>query len=219
MKTLANDPLRIVSGDFVAAAATPDSIPAASEVEIAFVGRSNVGKSTLLNTLCLRKSLFRTSSTPGCTRQLVFFSAKTKDGAKITLVDVPGYGYAARSKAERKQWSQLIETYLTERSTLAGVAVLIDVRRGIEQEERDLIELLKGQARTHRPELSLTAIATKIDKTPAHQRMASLKQIQSELGIPTLPFSARLPETHTPAWHQLRRALGLHPEAYAGALE
>jgi GTP-binding protein len=206
--TLESHPLRIVSGDFVAAAAIASSVPAPQEVEIAFLGRSNVGKSSLLNALCLRKRLFRTSSTPGCTRKLLFFAARTKDGAHLTLVDVPGYGYAARSKTERKQWAELIDGYLGTRPTLAAAALLIDGRRGVEQEERDLVQTLTT-ASPARPAVSVVAVATKLDKTPAPQRDKALAQIRRELGVPALGFSVRLAATHAPLWQALRTAASL----------
>jgi GTP-binding protein len=206
--TLDGDPLRIVSGDFLAAAAVPASVPPPRDVEIAFLGRSNVGKSSLLNAVCLRKRLFRTSSTPGCTRQLVFFAARTKDGAHLTLVDVPGYGYAARSKAERKQWAALIDEYLGSRPTLRAAALLIDGRRGVQDEERDLVQAL-GSANPARPAVQIVAVVTKFDKSPAHERQKALLAIGGELRVPTLGFSLRLPATHAPLWRALRQAASL----------
>ena len=85
------------------------------QIEIAFAGRSNVGKSSLLNKLMNRKNLARTSSTPGCTRQINFFSVRTAQGINLSLVDLPGYGYAKRSKDERKLWAELIDGYLDSR--------------------------------------------------------------------------------------------------------
>lgn len=206
--SLTLDPLRIVSGDFVAAAAVPESVPPPRDMEIAFLGRSNVGKSSLLNALCLRKRLFRTSSTPGCTRQLVFFAARTKDGAQLTLVDVPGFGYAARSKTERKQWAELIDRYLAGRPTLCAAAVLVDGRRGVQQEERDLVEALR-QATPARPGVQVVAVVTKLDKTPGPERKKALERVGRELGAPALGFSVRLPATHAPLWHALRQAASL----------
>lgn len=209
MKPLPEDPLRIVSGDFIAAAATPASIPPPQEIEIAFVGRSNVGKSSLLNTLCGRRNAFRTSSTPGCTRQLVFFSIRTKDDARLTLVDVPGYGYAQRSKAERKLWAELIESYLLERTTLAGVALLIDARRTPSQDELDIMQLLKSPEATRRAPVAITAIATKLDKLPSVKHASTLAAMKRALDTPTVGFSTRVVETHAAVWRRLRSDVGL----------
>src|SRR5215475_3229804 len=132
---------RIVDARFVASVPAARLLPPPTGVEIAFAGRSNVGKSTLLNALLERKGLARTSSTPGCTRELVVFEAVAADGAVLTFVDLPGYGYAKRSKAERASWAGLVEDYLLGRPSLAAVVVLLDVRRGMESDDADLLEL------------------------------------------------------------------------------
>lgn len=208
--TLAADPQRIVDGQFVAAAAVLSSLPPPFQVEIAFLGRSNVGKSSLLNTLCQRRNLFRTSSTPGCTRQLIFLNARTKDKAELTLVDVPGYGYAQRSKGERDTWAKLIDSYLGERPTLRAAALLIDGRRDVQSEERDVIQMLT-EPNVARPRVGVVVVVTKLDKLATHQRAATLARIRRELRLETVGFSTRLPETHVAVWHALRRAASLAP--------
>jgi GTP-binding protein len=206
--SLSTDPQRIVSGNFLAAAAEATSLPPPALVEIAFLGRSNVGKSSLLNTICQRRSLFRTSSTPGCTRQLVFFSAKTKDAAELTLVDVPGYGYAQRSKGERQAWAALIDAYLGGRPTLRAAALLIDGRRDIQTEERELTQLLTTKT-VARPPIQLVAVVTKLDKLSTQKRPPVLARVEKELGLETVGFSTRLAETHVAVWRALRRAASL----------
>ena len=123
------EPWRVIEAEFAAGATALEQLPPPNNVELAFAGRSNVGKSSLLNALMDRRRLVRTSSTPGCTRKINFFRTKARDGAVLTLVDLPGYGYAKRSKAERKLWSELIEAYLIQRDHLRGVVILVDARR------------------------------------------------------------------------------------------
>src|SRR5260221_10017991 len=134
---------RVVEAQFVAGAVDNASLPAPALAEIAFAGRSNVGKSSLLNTMMQRRGLARTSGTPGCTRQLNVFEVRCADGLTLHFVDLPGYGWARRSKAERGQWQGMIEGYLRGRASLRAVVVIVDVRRGLEEEERQLVEFLQ----------------------------------------------------------------------------
>src|SRR5579862_9263712 len=135
--------IRVVDAKFVAGAVDLASMPPPTLVEVAFAGRSNVGKSSLLNTMMQRKGLARTSNTPGCTRQLNVFEVRCADGLALRFVDLPGYGWARRSKTERGEWQGMIEGYLTGRSALRAVVVLVDVRRGVEDEEMELVDFLK----------------------------------------------------------------------------
>jgi GTP-binding protein len=158
--------VRVSTAEFAAGAARKDQVPATSHFEdapeIAFAGRSNVGKSSLLNMLLSRRGLARTSNTPGCTRQINFFDvtlARTESPHRVVFVDLPGYGYAKVSKTEGRAWKDLLEGYLSLRPTLRAVVLLVDVRRGLEQEEEDLIEFL-----AQRQELELVVVATKVDK-------------------------------------------------------
>src|SRR6185503_16837281 len=112
------DPLQIIDASFVAGAASMDSLPPPVTAEVAFAGRSNVGKSSLINALIERKGLVRTSSTPGSTRQINLYEVRAADGMVVRLVDLPGYGFTRRSKAEMASWAQLIEGYLSDRVTL-----------------------------------------------------------------------------------------------------
>ncbi|MFO7177873.1 MAG: ribosome biogenesis GTP-binding protein YihA/YsxC [Pseudomonadota bacterium] len=197
---------QIVDARFTAQASAPEQLPPPVSLEIAFVGRSNVGKSSLLNRLMQRRNLARTSSTPGCTRRITFFEVRTRDGTLLTLVDLPGYGYAARSKIERRSWSQLIEHYLASRPSLSAVALLVDVRRGLEDEERDLIDLLKA-ASPSRAAPRVVLVATKIDKLPRSRRLASVQAIAREAGQPCIGFSTELPDTTAAVWQALRTAI------------
>ncbi len=203
---------RIVSAEFTAAAKSAAELPPPLQIEIAFAGRSNVGKSSLLNTLMNRRNLARTSSTPGCTRQINFFSARTASGMNVTLVDLPGYGYAKRSKDERKLWAELIDGYLLERPTLRAVALLVDVRRGLEDDDLGLIEMLETGSRSARSALKTLVVATKLDKLRSGERAHALAKIKAP-GAQVLGFSTELPESAGQLWSALERRAGLFTDA------
>jgi GTP-binding protein len=157
---------------FIAEARALGDLPVAAAPEIAIAGRSNVGKSTLLNRLANRKGLARTSKTPGRTRGLVMFSLRFRRGPKapdvpvdeLRLIDLPGYGYAQVSQTERRGWQPLIEGYTRTRRALALFVVLIDSRRGIEDEERQLYEWLGTE------NVPAQIVFTKVDKLTASAR-------------------------------------------------
>jgi GTP-binding protein len=197
----------IVDAAFAAAASGSLSLPAPVQLEIAFAGRSNVGKSTLLNGLMRRKALARTSNTPGCTRTINFFDVRTQDGVALKLVDLPGYGYAKRAKAEREGWADLIEAYLLERPTLRLVVLLVDARRGMEQEEHDLLELLRSPSRSNRAEPQSLIVATKLDKLPANAQKPALQKLRAG-GLKVLggPPSS---ETYAQIWTRIRELVGV----------
>src|SRR6478609_9487115 len=200
---------RIVNAEFSAAAKAQAELPPPLQLEVAFAGRSNVGKSSLLNKLMNRKSLARTSSTPGCTRQINFFSVRTAQGVHLNLVDLPGYGYAKRSKEERKLWAELIDGYLLERPTLRAVAVLVDVRRGLEDDDLGLIEMLEsGSSSGGRADFKTLIVATKLDKLRAGERAAALAKIKAP-GAVVFGFSTELPETASALWSYLERQTGI----------
>ena len=139
---------------FTMGAASPDQVPDTDLPEIAFAGRSNVGKSSLINALCGRKGLARISRTPGRTQQLNFFVL----GDRLSLADLPGYGYAHASKASIGQWTRLVITYLKGRAQLRRACLLVDARRGIGDADRDVMELLDGAA------VAYQVVLTKCDK-------------------------------------------------------
>jgi GTP-binding protein len=203
---------RIVSAEFTAAAKSAAELPPPLQIEIAFAGRSNVGKSSLLNKLMNRRNLARTSSTPGCTRQINFFSARTANGTNVSLVDLPGYGYAKRSKDERKLWAELIDGYLLQRPTLRAVALLVDVRRGLEEDDLGLIEMLETGGSRSRSALQTLIVATKLDKLRSGERANALAKIKAP-GALVLGFSTELPESAEQLWSVLERRAGLFADA------
>ena len=184
-------------------------LPPPVGAEIAFAGRSNVGKSSLINALVARRNLARTSGTPGCTRQIVCFQARFGDGAVLTLADLPGYGYAKRSKSERSDWASLIDHYLLGRPTLRLVVMLVDVRRGLEEEEQSLLQMMAEPPRCSRPEVGTLLVATKIDQLPLSQQKLALERLRKESKLPVFGFSKEQPALVPQLWGRLRRSLGL----------
>jgi GTP-binding protein len=138
---------RLFAGEwnFLLAASSLQSLPAMSGPEIAFAGRSNVGKSSLINALTGRRALARTSNTPGRTQELIFFCG----AHRLMLVDMPGYGYAATAKSKIAAWTELIHNYLHGRATLARVYVLIDARHGLKTADDAILDTLGKAAVSH----------------------------------------------------------------------
>lgn len=182
-----------VDAQFRAQAKTLDQLPPPTNVEVAFAGRSNVGKSRLLNAIFERKNLVRTSQTPGCTQAINFFEARTRDGAVLHFVDLPGYGYAERSKTMRKHWGDLIDGYLSMRPTLRAVVVLVDVRRDFGSEERELIDWLSQNSQVDRPPLSLVVVATKTDQMHRSALPLRLQNLSEMAGMNVMGVSIRDP--------------------------
>jgi len=155
--------------DFVSAAPSLASLPPMAGPEIAFAGRSNVGKSSLINALTGRKALARTSNTPGRTQELIFFHGPDR----LVLVDMPGYGYAATAKKKIAAWTSLIHDYLRGRATLARVYVLVDARHGLKDTDDSILDTLGKAAVSH--EIVLTKcdqvgeaeLASRIEATQA----------------------------------------------------
>jgi GTP-binding protein len=199
---------RVVEAEFVAGAVDAASLPAPALAEIAFAGRSNVGKSSLLNAMMQRRSLARTSGTPGCTRQLNVFEVRCAEGLTLRFVDLPGYGWARRSKTERGQWQAMIEGYLRTRASLRAVVVIVDVRRGLEDEERQLVEFLReprsvSEART----VEVILVATKLDKVGAAGRKPALEAVKKGAGGRVVGFSAETGEGREEVWGRIRGAV------------
>src|SRR5690349_11073580 len=155
---------RIFAGEwtFTAAANTAAALPPMRGDEIAFAGRSNVGKSSLINALTGRKSLARTSKTPGRTQELIFFSGPER----LTLVDMPGYGHAAASKEKIAAWTELIEDFLRGRANLARIYVLVDARHGLKDIDAQVLKALSAAAVSHQVVLTKSE-AVKPSELPA----------------------------------------------------
>jgi GTP-binding protein len=188
--------VKVTEARFLGAASSPGGSPAARLPEVAVAGRSNVGKSSLLNTLLGRHGLARTSATPGRTRQLNFFLVNDR----FVIVDLPGYGFAVGSAAERRAWGPLVEGYLRQRRTLRGVVLLVDLRRGLEDEERQLLAFLAHVA------LPAALVVTKVDKLGRGARGRALAALREGVdpGIPVLGFSARTGEGREALWRVVR---------------
>ncbi len=164
---------RLFAGDwqFVAAAGSDASLPKMRGTEIAFAGRSNVGKSSLINALTGRKALARTSRTPGRTQQLNFFSG----GGALNLVDMPGYGYAAASKTKIAAWTELIHTFLRGRANLARVYVLVDARHGLKDTDDQVFAALGQAAVSHQ------VVLTKSDEITEAELARRVGEVEAAL--------------------------------------
>jgi GTP-binding protein len=157
--------------DFVAAAGSVASLPPMRGTEIAFAGRSNVGKSSLINALTGRKALARTSRTPGRTQELIFFT----NGEGLNLVDMPGYGYAAAAKSKIAAWTELIHAFLLGRRNLARVYVLIDARHGLKATDDPTLDALGSAAVSHQ------IVLTKADAVKKSELDARIAEVETAL--------------------------------------
>ena len=190
----------IKSANFVKSATRPGNYPPADFKEVAFAGRSNVGKSSLINVLVNRRGLVRTSSTPGRTQLLNFFDIN----GEFYLVDLPGYGFAKVPLAVKKQWGPMVRTYLEGRDNLRALLLLFDIRRVPQQEEIQLLDWLEEL------QVPTIPIITKVDKITRSRREKQIQPILEATGLPrdafTL-FSALSREGCEEIWQRIEAAL------------
>ncbi len=183
--------------------AKPDQFPDTSRLEFAFLGRSNVGKSSLLNALVQRKQLARTSSTPGKTRMIHFFEVDV-DSQALMLVDLPGYGWARVSRKERESWQSLVEGYLEDREALRTAILLQDLRRDFSEDETLLLDWLAERG------IEALVVLTKGDKLKPMRRAKRAKELRGQLGnrsVPVLLTSSQAKQGIHELWKAIRERL------------
>jgi len=191
---------------FIKSAVKPKDFPPAELPEVAFVGRSNVGKSSLINVLAGRKALVRTSSTPGRTQLINFFDIN----GILTLVDLPGYGYAKAPPDVRKQWGPMIETYLAQRENLKTVVLILDIRRIPSDGDLDMLGWLE---RYNIPPIIVLTKCDKLSKSERAKQTALISAAISRDKNMMLPFSALSKDGRDGIWSEILRMLQISKAA------
>jgi len=193
--------MKVFSADFVRSAFAADQFPRDGRPQVAFVGRSNVGKSSLMNRLLGRKGLARTSSTPGRTRAVNFFLVNDR----FYFVDLPGYGYAKAGRDERQRWAELVESYMAHAPAGTGMVLLVDAKVGATPLDVQALQYLAAF------EAALVVVATKVDKVPRGKRAKALTQVRTTLGLtessPLLAASVKSGEGIAELWKWLSTRL------------
>ena len=188
--------MKITSADFVKSAFKPKDYPPDMLPEVAFSGKSNVGKSSLINTLVNRKGLARTSSTPGRTQSINFF----RINERISFVDLPGYGFAKVPLHIKQQWKPMVESYLKTRESLCLAVVILDIRREPSRDDIDLVEWLTFY------DIPILAVGTKIDKISKNQRFKQKALVKKNLQLEEtqlVMFSAVTGEGKEELWKRI----------------
>jgi GTP-binding protein len=189
--------MKIISAEFIKSAVWPPQYPPATLPEIAFVGRSNVGKSSLINTLVGRKTLAKTSNTPGRTQLINFFTINEK----VSFVDLPGYGFAKVAQSIKKDWGDMIESYLRERLNLALVVFILDIRRDPSEDDLALRDWLEHYR------IPYVYILTKADKLSNNQAVIQKRAIERALQVSVekkpILFSAKTQKGKNEIWQFL----------------
>jgi GTP-binding protein len=193
--------MKIKSANFITSATKPSQYPPADLPEIAFAGRSNVGKSSLINTLVNRKHLVKTSATPGRTQLINFFNINDCIG----FVDLPGYGYARVPVSVRKKWGPMIETFLCKRESLRGIVVIMDIRRTPGTEESDLLHWLEHY------NIARILVITKADKLSKNKQIKQVNHIIQTIGVAkdeVILFSAKTRLGKDAVWDAILALIG-----------
>lgn len=199
----------VKSVEFVMSSPALRGCPAAEWPEVAFAGRSNVGKSSLINSLLNRKGLVRTSSTPGRTQLLNFFSINEA----LYFVDLPGYGFARAPKSVRRQWQPMVHGYLRGRSTLKAVVWLLDVRRDPSQEDLEFLDWLEEC------EIPTIPVITKVDKVSRNELPRRIAKIAERTGLDEevfTPFSVKENRGNADVWELISTAIEVEPQGGEG---
>ncbi|AFM25374.1 ribosome biogenesis GTP-binding protein YihA/YsxC [Desulfomonile tiedjei] len=191
--------MKVSTAEFFRAAEEKKDYPPGEYSELAFAGRSNVGKSSMINTLLGRRNLVRTSKTPGHTRKLNFYLIN----GRLYFVDLPGYGFAKVPLEVREKWRPMVETYLTGRRQLAGVVVIVDARRPPTESDMSLIEFLQAYDKP------LIVAATKADKLTRNQMAEQKRTIRSaiQMDVPIVFFSALNGLGKNELWKEIKKII------------
>ena len=197
--------MKVHSAEFLISAMSPAQYPRQPLSEVAFAGRSNVGKSSLINTLIHRKRLVKTSTTPGKTQSINFFLINQR----FLLVDLPGYGYAKVPRKVQASWQPMVETYLQQRDTLQAVVHIVDIRHAPTEQDQQLHDWLQLHG------IAVVTVATKADKIKPSKRHAHIAAVRHGLSMPSADplvlFSAHNREGRFQLWQRLETFLTQPP--------